>query len=86
LGYLDQTGQVDQANRTRWHCDRANGTITVAGQRLRIGRSHQGRTVANAIDDTVFRVFIDGNEICTHARRTDTDVAIFKAYPRRPST
>ncbi|WP_431240942.1 IS481 family transposase (plasmid) [Mycolicibacterium aichiense] len=64
----------------------ANGTITVAGQRLRIGRSHQGRTVTIAIEDTVFRVFIDGNEICTHARRTNTDVAIFKAYPRRPST
>ena len=29
---------------------------------------------------------VDGNEICTHARRTDTDIAIFKAYPRRNST
>jgi transposase InsO family protein len=64
----------------------ANGTITIAGQRLRVGRSYQGRTVAVAIDDTVFRVFIDGTEICTHARRTDTDITIFKAYPRRHGT
>jgi hypothetical protein len=63
----------------------ANGTITVAGQRLRIGRSYQGQTVAIGIEDTVFRVHIDGNEICTHARRTDGDIAIFKAYPRRHS-
>ena len=64
----------------------ANGTVTVAGQRLRIGRSYQGQTVAIAIEDTVFRVFIDGNEICTHARRTDSDITIFKAYPRRHYT
>lgn len=63
----------------------ANGTVTVAGQRLRVGRSYQGQTVTIAIEDTVFRVLIDGNEICTHARRTVTDVAIFKAYPRRHS-
>ena len=64
----------------------ANGTVTVAGQRLRVGRSYHGQTVAIGIEDTVFRVIIDGNEICTHARRTDTDIAIFKAYPRRHST
>ncbi len=63
----------------------ANGTVTVAGQRLRVGRSYQGQTVAITIEDTVFRVFIDGNEICTHARRTDSDITIFKAYPRRRS-
>lgn len=62
-----------------------NGTVTVAGQRLRVGRSYQGQTVATAIEDTVFRVLIDGAEICTHTRKTDTDVAIFKAYPRRQS-
>jgi hypothetical protein len=64
----------------------ANGTVTIAGQRLRVGHSHQGRTVAVAIEDTVFRVFIDGTEICTHAKRTDTDITIFKAYPRRHGT
>ena len=59
----------------------ANDTVTVAGQRLGIGRSYQGQTVAGAIEDTVFRVLIDGNEICTHARRIDGDITIFKAYP-----
>lgn len=64
----------------------ANGTITVAGQRLRIGRSYQGQTVAITIEDTVFRVFIDGDEICTHARNPDSDITIFKTYPRRLSS
>jgi hypothetical protein len=64
----------------------ANGTVTIAGQRLRVGRSYQGQTVAIAIEDTVFRVFIDGHEICTHARNPDNDITIFKAYPRRHST
>lgn len=38
----------------------ANDTVTVAGQRLGIGRSYQGQTVAVAIEDTVLRVLIDG--------------------------
>lgn len=63
----------------------ANGTVTVAGQRLRVGSSYQGQTVAIAIEDAVFRVLIDGTEICTRARKADTDIAIFKAYPRRQS-
>lgn len=62
-----------------------NGTVIVAGQHLRVGRSYQGQTVAIAIEDTVFRVFVEGNEICTHARNPDSDVTIFKAYPRRYS-
>lgn len=61
----------------------ANGTVTVAGQRLRVGRSYHGQTVAIGIEDTVFRVIIDGNEISTHARKADRDITIFKAYPRR---
>jgi hypothetical protein len=63
----------------------ANGTVTVAGQRLRIGRSYQGQTVAIVIEDTVFRVLIDGSELSTHARRASSDITIFKGYPRRQS-
>jgi hypothetical protein len=63
----------------------ANGTVTVAGQRLRIGRSYHGQTVAIAIEDTVFRALLNGVELSTHARRTDRDITILKAYPRRQS-
>ena len=61
----------------------ANGTVTVAGQRLRIGRSYHGQTVAIAIEDTVFRVLLNGAELSTHARRLNGDITIFKVYPRR---
>jgi transposase InsO family protein len=63
----------------------ANGTVTVAGQRLRIGRSYHGQTVAIAIEDTVFRALLNGAELSTHARRTDRNITILKAYPRRQS-
>jgi hypothetical protein len=59
----------------------ANGTVTVAGQRLRIGRSYYGQTVTIAIEDTVFRVLLNGAELSTHARRPDTNITILKAYP-----
>jgi hypothetical protein len=63
----------------------ANGTVTVAGQRLRIGRSYYGQTVAIAVADTVFRVLLNVAELITHARRPDTNITILKAYPRRQS-
>jgi hypothetical protein len=49
----------------------ANGTVTVAGQRLRVGRSYQGETVAIAIEDHVFRVFVDGPAAIAPSRRGD---------------
>lgn len=59
----------------------ANGTVTVAGQRLRVRRSYEGRTVAITIEDTVFRVLLNGAELSTHARKPDSDITLFKAYP-----
>ena len=60
-----------------------NGTVTVAGQRLRVGRTYAGQTVAIAMEDTVFRVLHNDVELLTHARRSDTPITRFKAYPRR---
>jgi hypothetical protein len=60
----------------------ANGTVTVAGQRLRIGGSYYGQTVAIAIEHTVFRVLLNAAVLSTHARRPDTNVTILRAYPR----
>jgi hypothetical protein len=60
-----------------------NGTVTVAGQRLRVSRTYAGQTVAIAIEDTACRVLRDDVELRTHARRPDSQITRFKAYPRR---
>jgi hypothetical protein len=60
-----------------------DGTVTVAGQRLRVGRTYAGQTVAIAVEDTVFRVLHNDVELVTHARRPGTQITRFKAYPRR---
>lgn len=63
-----------------------DGTVTVAGQRVRVGRTYAGQTVAIAVEDTVFRGLHDDVELATHARRPDTQITRFKAYPRRPKS
>lgn len=60
-----------------------NGRVTVAGQRLRVGRTYAGQTVLIAIEDTVFRVLLNDVELTAHARRTDLPITRFKGYPRR---
>ena len=60
-----------------------NGRVTVAGQRLRVGRTYAGQTVLIAIEDAVFRVLLNGAELTTHARRTDQPITRFKGHPRR---
>jgi hypothetical protein len=54
-------------------------------QRLRIGRTYHAQTVAIAVEDTVFRVLLNGAELSTHARKPDSNITIFKAYPRPQS-
>jgi transposase InsO family protein len=60
----------------------ADGVVMVAGQRLRIGRSHAGKTVVIVIEDTVFRVLDGDTELSTHARTSDKPVTQFKATAR----
>jgi hypothetical protein len=60
-----------------------NGRVTVAGQRLRVGRTYAGQTVLIAIEDNVFRVLLNDVELTRHARRTDLPITRFKGYPRR---
>jgi transposase InsO family protein len=60
-----------------------NGGVTVAGQRLRVGRTYAGQTVVIAIEDTVFRVLLNDVELTTHARKPDLHITRFKAYPHR---
>lgn len=38
-----------------------------------------------AIEDTVFRLLLNGAELSTHARKLDGNITIFKAHSRRRS-
>ena len=64
----------------------ANGRVMVAGQRLRAGRTYAGQTVVIALEDTVFRVFLNNVELSTLARQPDLPITRFKAYPRRQNS
>lgn len=59
-----------------------DGVVMVAGQRLRVGRSHAGKNMAIVIGDTVFRVLDGGIELSTHTRTSDKPVTEFKATAR----
>ncbi|WP_282697821.1 IS481 family transposase [Streptomyces sp. CC208A] len=59
-----------------------DGVVMVAGQRLRVGRSHAGKTVVILIEDTVFRVLDGDVELTTHARTSDKPVTQFRATAR----
>jgi hypothetical protein len=63
-----------------------NGRVTVAGQRLRVGRTYAGQTVVIAIDATVFRVLLNNVELTTHARKPDLHIARSRPTPtaKRP--
>jgi len=60
-----------------------NGRVTVAGQRLRVGRTYAGQTVLVAIEDTAFRVLVNDVELTTHARKPGLQISRLKSYPRR---
>ncbi|MFJ6054883.1 IS481 family transposase [Streptomyces sp. NPDC092307] len=59
-----------------------DGVVMVAGQRLRVGRSHAGKTVIILIEDTVFRVLDGDVELTTHARTSGKPVTQFRATAR----
>lgn len=61
----------------------ADGITQVAGQRLRVGRAHAGKTVVVLAEDTVFRVLHNDIEISTHVRKTDKRITYLRAT-RRP--
>jgi biopolymer transport protein ExbB len=52
----------------------------VARQRLRVGRTHAGKTVTVIAGDTHFRVLDGDQELAVHPRTTSRPVTRFKAY------
>ncbi|MBH1934531.1 IS481 family transposase [Streptomyces sp. AV19] len=63
-----------------------DGVVMVTRQRLRIGRTHAGKTVHILVEDTHFRVLLDGEELCLHPRDDKQPVTRFRAYAARTST
>ncbi|MFF7311208.1 hypothetical protein [Streptomyces sp. NPDC008137] len=57
----------------------------VTRQRLRIGRTHAGKTVRILVEDTRFRVLLDGEDPSLHPRNNSQPVTRFKAYAPRES-
>jgi hypothetical protein len=64
----------------------SQGEIMVTRQRLRVGRTYYGKTALVLVEDTHFRVLIDGEEVSLHARADLRPVTRFKAYKKEPST
>ncbi|MEU9190304.1 IS481 family transposase [Streptomyces sp. NPDC048484] len=63
-----------------------DGVVMITRQRLRIGRTHAGKTVHVIVEDTHFRVLLDGEELCLHPRDSKQPVTRFRAYAARDST
>lgn len=61
----------------------ADGITMVARQRLRIGRTHAGKTVTILIEDTHFRVLHGDEELSLHARDPEQRTTRVTAYNQR---
>lgn len=60
-----------------------DGVIMVAGQRLRVGRTHVGTIVTVVVDDHHFRVLDGINELSLHARTSPKPIRNFNAHRTR---
>lgn len=56
----------------------ADGITMVAGQRLRVGRAHVGKTVTVVIDDTVFRILHNDIELSIHPRKNTEPIKKYR--------
>jgi hypothetical protein len=56
----------------------------VTRQRLRVGTSHAGKIVTVYVEDTHFRVTVDGTEVSLHPRNEQRPVNRWKAKIHAP--
>jgi hypothetical protein len=64
----------------------ADGITMVAGQRLRVGRTHVGKTVTVVIEDTVFRVLHNDIELSTHTRKGTKPIGRLRSHTNSVAT
>lgn len=60
-----------------------DGVVMVAGQRLRVGRTHVGTIVTVVVDDHHFRVLDGTKELSLHARTSTKPIRNFNAHRTR---
>ena len=60
-----------------------DGVVMVAGQRLRVGRTHAGTIVTIVVEDHHFRVLDGIKELALHARRSTKPIRNFNAHRPR---
>ncbi|MEV0742878.1 IS481 family transposase [Streptomyces sp. NPDC050549] len=62
----------------------ADGVIMVARQRLRVGRTYAGEIVTVHVEDTYFRITLNGADLSLHPRKTQHPVTRFRAKIHAP--
>nr|WP_163017306.1 hypothetical protein [Streptomyces chartreusis] len=62
----------------------ADGVIMVARQRLRVGRTYAGELVTVHVEDTYFRITLNGTELSLHPRKEQRPVTRFRAKIHAP--
>ncbi|ELB87891.1 hypothetical protein Rwratislav_37587 [Rhodococcus wratislaviensis IFP 2016] len=60
-----------------------DGVVMVAGQRLRVGRTHAGTIITVMVEDHHFRVLDGTTELSLHARTTTKPIRNFNAHRPR---
>ncbi|WP_327584615.1 integrase core domain-containing protein [Nonomuraea sp. NBC_00507] len=61
-----------------------DGVVMVTRQRLRVGRTYAGKIVTIFVEDTHFRVTLDGAELSLHPRKEQRPVSRWKAKIHTP--
>jgi hypothetical protein len=56
-----------------------DGVIMVARQRLRVGRTYAGEIVTIHVEDTYFRITLNGADLALHPRKNQHPVTRFRA-------
>ncbi|MEV4450870.1 integrase core domain-containing protein [Streptomyces mirabilis] len=62
----------------------ADGVIMVARQRLRVGRTYAGEIVTVHVEDTYFRITLNGADLSLHPRKNQHPVTRFRAKIHAP--
>ncbi|MGW7276240.1 IS481 family transposase [Streptomyces sp. NPDC054864] len=62
----------------------ADGVIMVARQRLRVGRTYAGEIVTVHVEDTYFRITMNGADLALHPRKNQHPVTRFRAKIHAP--
>ncbi len=61
-----------------------DGVIMVARQRLRVGRTYAGEIVTIHVEDTYFRITLNGADLALHPRKNQNPVTRFRAKIHAP--